>query len=197
MYEITPTPAISVGAKSAEIKRNRAKKEKRENSEKELACQKRKDSMHSEMISLKKESIVSHDKNTNEIKQILDSIKSEIAKIELEVPELFDGDKIAQSLTDNSKKVEGLLKDLVNNVSKIKLEGKELDLSPYVKVISEVLIKNTTGLKKELDKLNQAVSEISFDIEQPIEWIFDVSRDSKGYIQSVNAKAYFGDEDDG
>ena len=195
MYEIKSLPRQSIGSKNAEIKRGIAIEEKESKKAEQEKHYQNKEKMHNAVLSVKKESIESETKNSNELKNVLDSIKSEISNIELAVPELFDGSKITQSLDKNAKNIEGLLKNLVSNVSKIKLENSELDLSTYVKSLSEILFKNTNSIKFELDKLNQSVSEISLDIEQPIEWVFDVSRDKKGYIESVKALAYYGDEE--
>ena len=197
MYEIKPTPGVSIGSKNAETKRNLAKEEKESEKQEKEEHYQNKERMHNAVLSVSKEAIESNNDNANEISNGLDLIKEQIANLELSVPELFNGDNIAESLDSNSKNIEGLLKDLVGNVSKIKLENKELDLAPYIRSLSEILTKNTKSIKSELDKLNKSVSEIKLETEQPIEWVFSVSAHKVGEAYDVKALAYFGDEDDG
>ena len=195
MYEIKPTPRVSIGSKNAEVKRRHEKDEKELNKKEQEKHYQHKEKMHSEVLKSQKIAAELAEVNANGVIDAISKIEQGISGLELTVPELFNGDNIAESLDSNSKNIEGLLKDLVGNVSKIKLENKELDLAPYIRSLSEILTKNTKSIKSELDKLNQSVSKIKLETEQPIEWVFSVSAHKVGEAYDIKALAYFGDED--
>lgn len=199
MYTIVPIPTVSEGARNADIKQRRANEEKHESSKREEKHGQDKNKMHSELISVNKEAIIADKKNTENINGAISLISKQLTGLSLEVPELVEGEKIAKSITDNSQNIEKVLKDLIRNVGDIKLEEKSINFTPYVKALSEVLNKNTVSLKAEISKLSKSVEGISLEQEErPMEWVFDVQRNDKGYIDKVIATVpYYGDEDGG
>lgn len=199
-YQLKPLPRISRGAKNAEKKRVEAiaKKESKDKKEesKESAHKEQKEKMHSEMIVSNKEIVSAIGESSKSILPILSGLKSQIAKIELEIPELVEGDKISKSMQENAKIIESALGDVVGSIKKIELDiPKQQDLKAPTKSLTDAISKSMTVIKTSLAEINESIMDIRLEQEpQPIEWDFDVSRDDKGYIKSVKAVAFYGEE---
>ena len=170
---------------------------------KEAESHKDKSKMHSDMLSANKDLTEANkeiaqaiDDSSVNLSKILSNIGDRVG-ISLEVPDLLEGDKISESIESSSKRTEGLLKELAKNLSKIKLEIQPTELAPHTKKLTDNATINNDKLlavvKTAIRQLNQSISEIQLVQDNPIEWEFKVSRDKKGYIESVNAVAYYGE----
>ena len=199
-YTLKPYPKTSQGTRNAEKKRKLAIAEYEEKEQKEEAREsahkEQKSKMHAEMIASNKGIIEAIGSSSKSILPILNGLKTQISEIELNLPELVEGDKISQSLSDNSKRIESAIKSVNDNIQKIKLDiPKQQDLKPHAKSLTDAISKSMGVIKTSLMDINESILDIRLEQEpQPIEWDFDVTRDDKGYIKNVKAVAYFGEE---
>jgi hypothetical protein len=171
----------------------------------ESKSQEEKSKMHSDFMSANKEIANvnkgisdSIDNSTTNLAEVLNNLVSKVG-LKVEVPELFNGDEITKAIDNISIIVNKALSDIVSNINKIKLEIKPTDLTPHTKKLVDSAELNNAKLlavvKQAISDLNKSVKEITLEQEpNPIEWEFKVSRDKKGYIESVNAIAYYGEE---
>ena len=199
-YEIKPTvKSASVKVALAEKQRTEDNiikeikdKEKRKDA-KDTAYKEQKEKMHSEMLDSNKDISEAIDSSSTNLAEVIADLGNRVG-INLEIPELLEGDKISKSISDSTGNIEKILTALVKSVALIKLEQK--DTSPHLKAISDVVSKNTSQIKSSLKDINQSVSDIRLEQDYPVEWVFDVVRNDKGYIDRVIASATdFGDEE--
>lgn len=193
MYKVKPT----VKSRSVDAAR-RAKQQAQDDNQakseaidaKESAHKEQKKKMHSEMILSNKDISGSLDKSSERISKILSDISNQVG-LTIEVPELVEGDKIADSIEDSSDKIETILKTVTQAIAQIKLETqKPLDISPQAKSLTDAISKNMGVLKSALTELNQSVMEIRLESNPtPIEWEFEVHRNSNKLIEKVTATA--------
>ena len=192
MYTIKPLPTLSRGSKRAEAK----KQEKESESSVERA---REDKEHKESVALKEKLnqslVISNDEiakvitdNTKTVADVLALVKEQIAQIELNIPELVEGDKIADSIKNNSTVIKASMASLSESVKTLKFEQKDVDMMPHFKLLADAITKNMSGIKASLKTLDNSINMIQLETyPPPTEWTFDVSRDDKGYIKKVTA----------
>lgn len=188
-YKLKPLPSRSSGMMKGEAKRKQEKQKVIDSERKEKIEEKRKKERHENIISTNEKIAGSIEVNTDRITQALSQLKEQIAKIELEVPELLEGDKISNSMSKNAENLEKTLKSLSSQISKIKIEvQKPIDMDKHTKSITSVINKNSIVSNSILEDIISQIAEIKLESDKPItHWSLEWSeRDSNGFTKKVD-----------
>lgn len=192
-YKVLPKLKSSSVAVSHRVKKE--KQDEREEKQSLLKSNRKEDSahkekMHSELIKANKEVSSSIDNSSENLLKAITQLSKQVG-LNVEIPELVEGDKISSSIEGGSNKIEAILKTVTKAISSIELEThKPLEIAPHAKSLTAAITKNMSVLKDALSELNESINEIRLEnLPQPTGWEFDVQRNEKGFINKVVANA--------